>query len=404
MEETHFQDTTATKRIFQLSKKIRAVSGGTSASKTISILVWLIDYCQSTKNKVVTVVGESVPHLTLGAIRDFQNIMISNGYWKDVRWVDKKYTFEDGTILEFISFDKFGKAHGPRRDVLFLNEANYLPYNIADQLITRTRETVWLDWNPTVEFWFYTEMLGKREDVDFIGEGGNYPPLTYKDNEALDENSIKEIESHKHNLSWWKVYGEGKLGEVAGRIYTNWQPIQEIPHEARLERYGVDFGWHPDPCAIVAVYYWNGSYILDEVACQLEMSNREIASTLKNLPRALIIADSAEPKSIAEVRAYGLNIQPTVKGADSVRHGIRAVQDQKIFVTQRSANILKEYRNYLWSTDKDGNTMPGVPEDGNDHTLDAIRYAINSLVPIVRRKEMLIKMYNQPRQNKNIAV
>ncbi|MEK9208101.1 MAG: hypothetical protein AAB922_06445, partial [Patescibacteria group bacterium] len=128
-----FTDTTATKKIFKLRKKIRAVSGGTSASKTISILVWIIDYAQNTEHKVVTIVGESVPHLNLGAKRDFKNIMVANGYWDDSAWTENGvYTFPKGTVVEFISFDKFGKAHGPRRDVLFLNEANYLPYDIAD--------------------------------------------------------------------------------------------------------------------------------------------------------------------------------------------------------------------------------------------------------------------------------
>ncbi len=127
-----------------MRKRIRAVSGGTSASKTISILIWLIDYGQSTENEVMTVVAESVPHLLLGAIRDFKNIMIFHGYWNDNNWNESKhiYIFQGKSILEFISFDKFGKAHGPRRDVLFLNEANNIPYIIADQLITRTRKIV----------------------------------------------------------------------------------------------------------------------------------------------------------------------------------------------------------------------------------------------------------------------
>lgn len=400
-----FQDTTATQKVFQLRKKIRAVSGGTSASKTISILVWLIDYAQSNQNKVVTVVGESVPHLNLGAKRDFRNIMVANGYWVDANWSESGvYTFETGTIIEFISFDKFGKAHGPRRDVLFLNEANYLPYNIVDQLITRTRKVVWMDWNPSGEFYFYTEMLNKRDDIDFMGDGGNFPPLTYKDNEALDQDSIREIEAHRNNPSWWKVYGEGRMGEIEGRIYTGWQIVDSVPPEARLERYGLDFGWNPDPAALVAVYYYNGGYIVDEVAYRLEMSNREIADTIKNLPKALTVADSAEPKSIAEIRLFGINITPTLKGADSVRHGIKAVQDQKISVTKNSVNLLKEYRNYLWDTDREGKIIAGQPAEGGDHALDALRYAINSLISIHRRREILQSSVYPHRKKENIAV
>ena len=164
-----FSDTTATRRVFALRKRIRAVAGGTSASKTISILIWLIDYCQSHSGKTASVVSESYPHLERGAMLDFENIMKDRGYWNDDRWNQTKhtYTFETGSRLEFSSPDTYGKAHGPRRDVLFINEANDLDYRIADQLIVRTRAIVLMDWNPTTEFWFYTQMLPfRRDDID----------------------------------------------------------------------------------------------------------------------------------------------------------------------------------------------------------------------------------------------
>lgn len=378
--EGKFKDTTATKRIFEMKKRIRAVSGGTSASKTISILVWLIDYGQSTKNEIITVVAESVPHLLLGAIRDFKSIMEGHGYFDPKRWNESKhiYNFPGGTIIEFISFDKFGKAHGPRRDVLFLNEANNIPWNIADQLITRTRNIVWMDWNPSEEFYFYTEMKPNRDDIDFI-------TLTYLDNEALDEISKKEIESHRYNTSWWKVYGLGQLGAIETRIYKDWAIIDEVPHEARLERYGIDFGYSNDPSAIVAIYYHNGGYILDEVAFQKEMSNKQIADIIKILPNALVVADSAEPKSIDEIHMYGLVIMPATKGKGSVLQGIQFVQNQRISVTRNSYNILKEYRNYCWMTDKNGKII-NEPEHEFSHSMDSIRYAFSSLNPEVVEK------------------
>lgn len=369
-----FRDTTATKKIFNLKKRIRAVAGGTWASKTVSILIWLIDYAQSTKAEDITVVAESVPHLDLGAIKDFKNIMIANGYWKDEQWneTQRVYRFEGKSTVKFVSFDKFGKAHGARRDVLFINEANFIPYKIADQLIARTRKIVWMDWNPSDEFWFYTEMLPHRKDeIDFI-------TLTYLDNEALTEIERKEIESHQHNKQWWTVYGLGQLGEIVTRIYTGWKIVDEIPHEARLERYGLDFGYSNDPTAIVAVYYWNGGWILDGVCYKKGMSNKEIADTLKNLKERLIIADSAEPKSIDELRSHGLNVLPTDKGKDSVRYGIQAVQDQPISVTSRSVELIKEYRNYLWLVDKNGKIL-SEPQDFNNHYMDAVRYALQSL-------------------------
>jgi len=308
---------------------------------------------------------------------DFEGIMKDRGYWNDDRWNQTKhtYTFETGCRLEFYAPDTYGKAHGPRRDVLFINEANNLDYKIADQLIIRTREIVWMDWNPTNEFWFYTEMQGRRDDIDFI-------TLTYLDNEALGQTTINEIESHKNNKSWWPVYGLGQLGEVEGKIYKDWQIIDAIPHEARLERYGLDFGYSNDPSSLVAIYRYNGGYIVDEILYAKRMSNKQIADTLLNLPRALVIADSAEPKSIDEIKGYGLNIIGAQKGKDSVNNGIQLVQAQAVSVTSRSLNIIKEYRNYLWIIDRDGK-VTNVPEHEYSHSMDAIRYAIVSLTHTV---------------------
>lgn len=387
-----FQDVSAMQKIFDMRGRIRAVAGGTSASKTISILVWLADYCMALdksgqpirRNKLCTVVSESYPHLEGGAMLDFEMIMKDRGYWDDDNWHGTKhtYTFETGNKIEFKSIDSYGKAHGPRRDVLFINECNNLDYKVADQLITRTREIVWLDWNPSEEFWFYTEMQPNRKDIDFI-------TLTYLDNEALDETTVQEIEAHRHNKNWWTVYGEGKLGEVEGRIYTGWNlGLDEIPFEARLERRGLDFGYSVDPAAVVDIYYYDGGYILDERLYAVGQSNRRLAQFLGNMEHqeTLIVADSAEPKSIDELREYQVSVIGANKGPGSVNQGIQFVQDQRISVTKRSVNLIKEYRKYFWKTDKDGNTLT-VPEEGYDHCLDAVRYALESLRPKEVEKE-----------------
>lgn len=378
MEISAFKDTTATKKIFSLTKRIRAVAGGTSASKTVSIIVWCIDYAQSTKGKLISIVSESFPHLEGGAIRDFTNIMKGQGYWNDNRWHATKhiYTFETGSVIEFISVDNYGKAHGPRRDILFINECNNLSYQIVDQLIIRTKEIVWLDWNPSAEFYFYTEMLPNRpDDIDFI-------TLTYKDNEALDETTIQEIESHKNNKNWWTVYGLGQLGTIEGRIYKDWQVINGVPFEARLERRGLDFGYSVDPTAIVDVYYYNGGYILDEQVYRKGLLNSAIAGLLQNFlkPDTIVIADSAEPKSIDEIKLYDINIFPAVKGQGSISTGIGFVQAQQISVTSRSLNLLKEYRAYMWKSDPKTGRFIKEPEAGNDHLMDATRYALNSIL------------------------
>ncbi len=370
-----FQLTTATKKIAQLQKRIRAVQGGTSASKTVSILLLLIHAAQSDKTPTLTSgVSESFPHLKRGAMRDFLSIMEQHRYFKDKNWnkSDFIYTFETGSKIEFFSADQPSKTRGPRRDRLFLNECNNIPYEAFDQLEVRTKEYVYLDWNPTTEFWFY-DKVQPRNDVDHL-------IITYRDNEALDESIVRSIEQRKSNKAWWQVYGEGQLGEIETRIYKGWRIIDDVPHEARLERYGLDFGYSNDPTAIVAIYYLNGEYIWDEIAYQKGLSNKMIADILLQQPKARVIADSAEPKSIDELKSYKLSVAPANKGPGSVLQGIQNVQQQWISVTKRSVNIIKEYRNYVWLTDKDGRIL-NEPVDIYNHAMDAGRYAMESLRP-----------------------
>ena len=368
--------TTATKKIFELKKRVRGVGGGTGASKTISILLWMIQRAMVDKYKgeLMSVVSEFFPHLKRGVIRDFQNIMEEHGYWDESCYnrTDCIYTFPTGTKLEFFSADQPGKVRGPRRDILFINEANNISYEIYTQLEVRTKKIIWMDWNPVQEFWFYGEVKGK-EDVDFI-------TLTYKDNEALDKGIVAAIESRMHNKNWWKVYGLGELGDTEGKIYKNWAFIDEVPHEARLERRGLDFGYTNDPSALVDIYYYNGGYIIDEALYQKGMTNKQIADFILNCeyPSTMVVADSAEPKSIDELRSYGVNIIPVVKGKDSVAQGIQFVQDQRISVTKNSYNVIKEYRNYLFEVDKDGK-VTNDPSPVFNHSMDAVRYGFDAL-------------------------
>lgn len=372
-----YRETTATNKLLQLKKRIKVVAGGTSASKTISILLILIAKAQSDTTPTLTsIVSESVPHLKRGVIRDFLNILKEHNYYKDELWnrTDYIYSFETGSKIEFFSADSPDKTRGPRRDRLYVNEANNIPYMAFDQMEVRTKDEIWLDYNPTNEFWFYTEVKNQRAgDLDFI-------TLTYLDNEALDPEIVKSIESRKGNKSWWTVFGLGQLGQSEGKIYRDWATIEEIPHEARLERFWLDFGYSNDPTAIGAIYYYNGGYILDELCYQKGLSNKQIADILLNQENnALVMADSAEPKSIDEIRSYGVNIQGTTKGKDSVNQGIQVVQDQRISMTSRSTNLDKEYRNYLWETDKDGKIL-NVPISIYNHHLDGVRYGFDSLV------------------------
>lgn len=366
--------TTATQKIINLSKRIRGIPGGTSASKTISILLYLIARAQSDETPTLTsIVAESFPHLRRGAMRDFLAILKEHQYFKDSRWnkTESTYTFETGSQIEFFSVDQPSKVRGARRDRLFINEANNIPFSAFEELEVRTKDFIFLDWNPTNSFWWYEDVRDKRDDTEEL-------TLTYKDNEALSAEIVASIEQRKNRKGWFMVYGLGQLGEVEGKIYRDWKIIDEIPHEARMVRRGLDFGYSNDPTAIVDIYYYNGGYILDEKAFIKGLSNKQIADLLLE-DTTIVVADSAEPKSIDEIRSYGVNITGAAKGKDSVCNGIQLIQDQRISVTKRSVNIIKEYRNYLWDTDKDGKIL-NVPEHTFSHSMDALRYGLVSVL------------------------
>lgn len=364
--------TTAQNKIAALNKRIRIVQGGTSASKTFSIIPMLITYAINTPNSEISIVSESIPHLKRGAIKDFTNIMQMTGNWIESSYnkSDMKYKFKNGSFIEFFSVDQPDKLRGARRHVLFINECNNVSFDAYLQLSIRTSKFIYLDYNPSHEFWVHTELM-QDPDSDFI-------VLTYKDNEALSESIVKEIEKAKEKAktssywdNWWKVYGLGEIGSLEGVIFSNWKQIDTIPEEARLLGYGLDFGYSNDPTAIIEVYNYNNKRILNEICYKTGLVNSDIAKYLKD--SVIAYADSAEPKSIEEIRRTGKFIKPVTKGADSINFGIQIMQDQEYLVTSNSVNLIKEFRYYSWDKDKSGKTL-NKPIDNFNHAIDAIRY------------------------------
>jgi len=278
------------------------------------------------------------------------------------------YKFSNGSFIEFFSADQPDKLRGARRDVLFINECNNVPFEAYQQLAIRTRKFIYLDYNPTSEFWVHTEL---KDDADFI-------ILTYKDNEALEPSIVTEIEKAKvkaetstYWANWWKVYGLGQIGSQEGVIFTNWKQIDTIPTDARLLGYGLDFGYSNDPTAIVEVYKWNDKRIINEICYKKGLSNKEISKFITtNLP---CYCDSAEPKSIRELQDYGIEAFPVRKGADSINYGIQIMQQQDYLITSQSTNLIKELRNYAWDKDKQGTTL-NKPIDMFNHCIDGFRY------------------------------
>ncbi len=368
--------TTAFTKIAKLTQPIRVVQGGTSAGKTYSILQYLILLSLNRNNNfLISIVAESIPVLKRGAYKDFQDIIIRMGLYdeKNHNKTDRTYLLNN-TTFEFFSADDSTKLRGSRRDILFVNEANNVSFEAFQELNIRTKKFTFIDYNPTAPFYAHTELIG-QDNVDFL-------IVTFKDNEFLDKKIVKEIESWEQKAEtseyWsnrWKVMGLGQLGIQSGAIITDWTEIDSVPLNSELLGSGLDFGFTNDPTALVSVYRYNGEVIIDEVVYQKGLLNNQLASLIKSndAKNAIIYADSAEPKSIAELKFYGLSVLPVMKGKDSINYGLQLIQEQPLKVTSRSQNLIKELQNYTWMKDKEGNPT-SIPIDTYNHIIDALRY------------------------------
>jgi phage terminase large subunit len=368
-----FIRTTAINKIRTLTKFVRGVQGGTSAGKTYAILPILIHIAASNPLSEISVVAESIPHLKRGAMKDFKKILAETERWHESLWnaSDFKYTFPNGSQIEFFSADNDAKLRGARRDWLYMNECNNMTFHSYTELASRTKQGVYLDWNPTNTFWFHNELLNDK-DVDFL-------TINYTDNEACPESALNFILKAKEKAeqgnafwqNWYKVYGLGEIGNLEGVIFNNWQQVDKIPVEAKLIGIGCDFGYTNDPTALIEIYTYNGKRYVNELMYRSGMLNSDIA---KVLPKGVIVyADSSEPKSIDEIKRYGIMIKGVTKGKDSIKYGIDVMQQQEYFVTSQSENLIKELRSYSWDKDKEGKKL-NKPIEYFNHAIDALRY------------------------------
>ena len=363
--------TTAINKILALKKRIKIIQGGTSAGKTFGILPILIDKAAKKGGLEISVVAESIPHLRRGALRDFLKVMKWTNRFVDDRFNKSllKYEFANGSFIEFFSADDSSKLRGARRDILYVNECNNVNFEAYNELSIRTKHEVYLDFNPANEFW--VEEIKEDKEADFI-------ILTYKDNEALDVGIVDQIEKNRLKAetstywrNWWKVYGLGELGMLEGVVFSNWKQLDTIPKEARLVGIGLDFGYTNDPTSCIEIYKHNDKRILNEIVYQTGLLNSDIANKLpKDVP---VYADSAEPKSIADIQRYGITIKGVTKGRDSINYGIDVMQRENYLVTSNSTNLIKELRSYCWDTDKTGKRL-NKPVDNYNHAIDAVRY------------------------------
>lgn len=380
--------TTALRKIAALRKTKRAVQGGQGAGKTISIEMLLINHAQHNRDREITILQAELTKLKKTAMRDFLKIMKRNELFERHRWnkSDCIYTFSNGSYIEFLGLDKADIGKGFRRDIIYFNELNKggITLDTFIQFASRAKVT-YFDFNPDRKFWAHDEIIGD-DDCDFIS-------LTYLDNEYIPYNEKKQIlqykekgffdpdgnihdESNIRSKYWankWKVYGLGLIGQLDGLILTEWEVIDHVPSNAKYVNSGLDFGFTNDPTTLIDHYTYNSKPIFDENLYRTGMVNNDISKEIKKESR-YVYADSAEPKSIEEIRRTGCRIYPSEKGRDSVVYGLDLLQQQKFYVTSRSKNLINELESYTWDIDRDGNTV-NKPIDTNNHCIDAIRYA-----------------------------
>lgn len=378
-----FQRTTAINKILSLKKFVKGIQGGTSAGKTYGIIPILIDICTKNPGTDVSIVAESIPHLKRGAMKDFKKIMQETGRWFEVRWngSDFIYKFANGSTIEFFSADSDAKLRGARRDYLYMNECNNMTFHSYTELASRTKQGIYLDWNPTEEFWFHEHLLNDH-DVDFL-------VINYTDNEACPESAKNFIEKAKlkaetsdYWANWYRVYGLGEVGSLQGAIFE-FNQVDSIPKDAEFISYSLDWGFTNDPTALIEVYRFNGELYVNELIYSTGLTNSDILKRLNELSipkNKSIVADSAEPKSIEDIYRGGyVGIKPANKGKDSVLNSIITLKDYKLNVTKDSVNLIKELRSYVWERDKEGKNT-NEPIDFNNHAIDALRYvALNKL-------------------------
>jgi phage terminase large subunit len=372
-----FQRTTSINKLLKLTQRKRVVQGGTSAGKTFGIIPILINQSLVTPNTETSIVSESIPHLRRGALKDFLKIMV----WTN-RYIDGQfnkslltYTFGNGSYIEFFSADQPDRLRGARRHNLYVNEANNIDFESYYQMAIRTSGNIWLDFNPTHEFWAHTEVQKDSDSETII--------LNYLDNEALEPSIVAEIESNRlkaeHSeywANWWSVYGLGEIGNLMGVVFDNWALIDYVSQGAELLGYGQDYGFTNDPTTLIAIYRYNGQFIFDEVIYQKGLTTSDLANLMRSnevSKSKYIYADSADPKTIHEIGTYGYRIKGADKGKDSIMFGINLMQQERFLVTKRSTNLIKELRSYVWETDKTG-TKVNKPIDAYNHAIDAIRY------------------------------
>lgn len=406
-EKNELQQKIMTTRVYQdnmeawLARLRRSLNeGGTASSKTYSIIQTLIIIARYARRKLlISIVAESLPHLKRGCIRDFMNIMGPQFREQDYNRSDQTYHFRP-SVIEFFGADEAAKIRGPRRDILFINEANNIPWETARGLDIRTALFTFADWNPVSEFWAHEHWIGKP--------GNAYIHSTYLDAlDVIQPEVVANIESNKDDPNWWNVYGLGRIGKVEGLVYPHFDQVDALP--AGETFYGLDFGFSTDPTVLVKCVLRDGGLYCQELIYATGLTNDDIAARFDELGIRKnydeIYADAAEPKSIAEIHRKSYNVKPCVKGPDSVEFGHQKVRQYKHYWTKDSLNCIKEQRNFRYVPDKDGK-LTDKTTHAFSHGMDARRYGLAGVTignSASTWKEAMEIMRNKQKEAANVS-
>ncbi len=353
--------------------------GGTSSGKTIAIMQALFCIACQNPGLVITVVGQDIPNLKVGALREA--LKICNGSEQIASMVinynktDRIFEFQNGTIMEFKSYHDAQDAKSGKRDYLFVNEANGINWSIYTELALRTRDRVFIDYNPNSNFWVHDNLIGKPGVQLIISDHRHNPFLEDKMRDKIEY--LKDVD-----VEQWKVYARGLTGRVTGLVFTNWHICDDIPPGAKRLAAGLDFGYSNDETGCIEVFKQKGELWVDELFYETHLTNTDVAVKMKETglsKNTEIIADSSEPKSIEELNRLGWNVKGAQKGPDSVNHSIDILRRYRINITRRSVNLRREMERYKWRVDRSGKPL-NEPVDKCNHLIDPLRYiALNKL-------------------------
>ena len=372
-----------TTRVFEdlinTDKRICVFQGSSRASKTYNILIYWVYRLLQENNKTLSIVRKTLPALKGSVLRDLKEILINFDVYDPNKWHSSDGYYQLGSnMIEWFSVDDETKLRGRKRDYLFMNEATEISEEEYTQLILRTSDRVVIDLNPSLwNSWIYD--LEGKDDVF-------YTIITYTDNPFLSKIQIKEIEKLQfRDQNLWRVFGLGQKGVPTRVVFNHQQVCDEIPIDAKLLGYGIDFGWS-DPNTLIAVYKQDENIYCDELLYLRHTTLPDFIYKIKDLEINLrddFICDSQKPEAIEEMRRNGINSKSVKKG--TILHGIDLIKRHNLFVTPTSINLINELNSYIWKQDKNLKNLD-EPIDNFNHCIDPIRYILEMKIGKKQKK------------------